>query len=228
MKIPLFDIDGILFKTGNNVHSKAFAYAFKTIYGINATKDDAGITEGRVDNQIIFEVLKIHGLSERKIKGRIKRATEAMAQYFELHKSKANPEVLPGVRKLLQKLKKNKTPIGVLTGNVEKIAWTKLKLSGLKSYFEFGAFGDKVFKRVDLVEIAKQNAEKVLGRKVETRELFIIGDTPRDIKCARDAGIKVIAVATGIYSYEELVKEKPDLLVHTLEEEKPILDFISF
>ena len=218
-------MDGVLIKTGGKVHHDAFGYAFKKVYGINATKDDAGGVEGGIDNGIITNVLSFHGLSQEKIRLKRKAATETMAKYYKAHVKDVPLEVLPGVPELLREFKKKGVPIGLLTGNVEEIAWTKVESIGLKKFFDFGAFGDSVLKRVDLIEQSRKKAQKILNRKVNLDELFIIGDTPRDIKCARDGGIKVIAVATGKYSFEELEKEKPDLLVHTMEEQKPILDF---
>ena len=64
-----------------------------------------------------------------------------------------------------------------------------------------------------------------MGKTFKTKDFMIIGDTPRDFACAREAGIKVILVATGIFPFEELTKEKPDLLVHTLEDQR-VFDFI--
>lgn len=225
MKIPLFDVDGTLFKAGGKVQHDTFGYAFKKVYGINATKDDAGVVERRVDNEIITNVLKVHGLNGKEIKAKIKLATKAMSEYFISHIDEANLQVLPGVVGLLKKLKERGATVGLLTGNVEDLAWAKLRKTGIRDFFDFGAFGDSVYRRVDLVEIARQKAEKILKREVKTKELLIIGDTPKDIKCAKDAGVKVIAVATGFYSFEDLGKENPDLVVHTLEEQKTIIDF---
>lgn len=227
MKIPLFDIDGVIFKTGGKVQNDSFTYAFKKIYGVDATKDDAEKVEGRVNNEVIYNVMKFHGLNDEEIKSKIKLATESIAQYWKDHIEETSLEILPGVRELLKKLKEKGSTIGLLSGNVEEIAWSKMTKMGLRHFFGFGAFGDSVYKRVDLVEIARQKASKVLNRDVKLDELFIIGDTPRDIKCARDGGIKAIAVSTGKYTFEELKKEKPNLLLHSLEDQKPILDFIS-
>ena len=225
MKIPLFDIDGTLFKTANPVHKNAFAYAFNKVYGVDAKQTEIR-PEGMVDNQIIIEVLKLHGLSETEIKKKIKQATKTMTRYFEEHENEVNPEILPGVMSLLEKLEHEKIPMGVLTGNVEEIAWIKLEGAGIRDFFDFGAFGDKAFKRVELVEQARQNAQKSLGKTFKTDDFIIVGDTPRDIQCAKDADIEAIAVSTGIYPFEELVDEKPDLAVHSLEE-KRVFDFIK-
>ncbi len=228
MKIPLFDIDGTLFKTGGKLHADAFRHAFKTVYGVNATKDDAEWTEGKVDNEIIIDVMKFHGLQEEKIKKNIKTATNAMSHYFKTHQNSANPQLLPGVSAILLELKATNIPMGVLTGNVEEIGWIKLEKAGFKGFFGFGAFGDSVFKRVDLVEIARENAQKTLGRTVSKDELVIVGDTPKDVQCARDAGIEVILVSTGLFTFEKLKKQKPDLLVHDFQTEgEKVIEFIK-
>ena len=81
MKIPLFDIDGTLFKTANPVHKNAFAYAFNKVYGVDAKQTEIR-PEGMVDNQIIIEVLKLHGLSETEIKVNKKNQRQQPAQNF--------------------------------------------------------------------------------------------------------------------------------------------------
>jgi phosphoglycolate phosphatase-like HAD superfamily hydrolase len=107
--------------------------------------------------------------------------------------------------------------MGVLTGNVEGLAWVKLESVDLKKYIDFGAFGSQAHVRSELVEIARQNAQKKFNKEFKTSDFVIIGDTPKDIQCAREAGIKVIAIATGKFSYKELEKENPDLLLESLE-----------
>lgn len=228
MKIPLFDIDGTLFKTADPIHKDAFSYAFKQVYNVNADQTEIN-PEGMTDNQIILEILMLHGLSEEKIKKNIKDATNIMGYYFKKHETDVNPKILPGVTELLLKLKSRKNPIGILSGNVEDIAWIKIKKAGIRNFFDFGAFGNSAFKRVDLVEIARKNAENVFQKRFKTEDFVIVGDTPKDIKCAKDAGIKVIAVTTGVYSFNKLFKEKPDLLIHNFKDKNGdnIIDFLD-
>ena len=225
MKIPLFDIDGTLFKTANPVHKDAFNYAFKKVYGQPARQDETG-PEGKTDSQIIVEVMKIRGFDPNETRKKLKTAMQVMTEYFDEHRNEVNPEVLPGVRELLASLKEKHIPLGVLTGNVEGIGWTKIERAGLRDFFDFGAFGDKTEKRVELVEIARQNASNIFKKNYETTDFAIVGDTPRDIQCARDAGITVAIAATGKFSYEDLEKEHPDLLVKTLED-KRVVEFLS-
>jgi len=225
MKIPLFDIDGTLFKTANPLHRDAFNLAFDNVYEQPARLNEID-HEGMTDSQIIVEALKTRGVSPKETRKKIKTAMKVMADFFYKHKDEITPEVLPGVKEFLSKLKERHIPLGVLSGNVEGIGWTKIERAGLRDFFDFGAFGDKTEVRAELVEIARKNAETALGRTFQTQDFVIVGDTPKDIQCARTAGIKVIIVATGIFLYEKLAEEEPDLLVHTLED-KRVFDFIS-
>ena len=65
------------------------------------------------------------------------------------------------------------------------------------------------------------------GLQVKAEEVFVIGDTPQDIIHARKAGAKVVAVATGGHSFEELAQHSPDLLVNSLEPIGTILNFLG-
>ena len=224
MKIPLFDIDGTLLKTQSPINRNVFAYAAKKVYGIDARQTEIN-PEGMTDNQIMLEVLKLHGLTEEEIKQKMPQETQAVTEYAKEHQNEIMLEILPGVKALLTNLKNKQIPLGVLTGNVEGLGWTKLERVGIKEFFDFGAFGSQAYKRIELVEIARKNAEATLGKTFQTQDFIIVGDTPRDISCAREAGIKVILVSTGVFSYKRLTEENPDLLVHTLEDPR-VFDFI--
>jgi phosphoglycolate phosphatase-like HAD superfamily hydrolase len=225
MKIPLFDIDGTLVKTQSPINRSVVAYAAKKVYGIDAQQTEIN-PEGMTDNQIMVQILKLHGLTEEEVKQKIPQEIQAVTEYVKEHQNEIELEILPGVKKLLTNIESKQIPMGILTGNVEGLAWVKLKKVGIRDFFDFGAFGSQAYKRIELVEIAKKNAEKALGKAFKTTDFMIIGDTPRDIQCAREAGIKVATVATGLSSYEKLAEEKPDLLVHTLEDQR-VFDFIT-
>jgi phosphoglycolate phosphatase len=48
--------------------------------------------------------------------------------------------------------------------------------------------------------------------------MVIVGDTPRDIEAGRVAGTRVLAVATGRFSIDDLKPHEPDLLFADLSE----------
>jgi len=227
MKIPLFDIDGTLVKTGSGINRDAFHYAVKKIYNVDAYHSEID-PEGMVDNQIVVEVLKLHGFSEEEILSKLPQEIKAVVEYAENNKASIALEVLPGVTDLLAEIKNLSTPMGVLTGNVEGLAWIKLESVNLKDYISFGAFGSQAHVRSELVEIARVNAGKKFNKEFQTSDFVIVGDTPKDILCAREAGIKVIAIATGKFSYLDLEKENPDLLLETLEGNvEKVIEFLN-
>ena len=227
-KIPLFDIDWTLLKgeeINKRVHREANDFALHNVYHQkNASWRDV-FAEGSIDTKILTDILKIHGVSEKDAKSKMPEAIEVMTQYFLEHADEGYFEPMPGTIGLLSELKERNIPMGLLTGNMENIGWEKLRKAGIKDYFSFGAFGSMAFRRVDLIEIAAQEASKVLGRDVQINDLVIIGDSPLDIACARDGGIPVIAVGAGHFKTKDLAHA--DLTLESLEEKDKILRFLS-
>ncbi len=227
-KIPLFDIDWTLLRggdKGNKIHHDAFDFALHTVYKKPTASQNEGMGQGKIDTQILIDTLKLHGVSEEEAKDRMSAALKAMVQYFNEHADEGCYEPMPGAVDLLTDLKKRGLTLGLLTGNVAEIGWEKLRRAGLKDYFSFGAFGSMAFKRVDLIKIASEEASKVLERRVDVNELFIVGDSPLDIACARDGGIPVIAVGAGHFKSHELAHA--DLTLDSLAEKDKFLKFLN-
>jgi phosphoglycolate phosphatase-like HAD superfamily hydrolase len=132
--------------------------------------------------------------------------------------------ILPGAKELLTFLN-SRVHLGVLTGNYEKIAWHKLELVGLRDFFSFGLFGHEAEDRNSLARLVLGKAKKHFHKDFLSKNIFFIGDTPKDIACAREIDAKVIAVTTGKYTKNDLELLKPDLLVSSLLDEH-ITDFI--
>jgi phosphoglycolate phosphatase-like HAD superfamily hydrolase len=132
--------------------------------------------------------------------------------------------LLPGVGSLLQRLSAEPgVVLGLLTGNVPRGAEIKLSHCGVYHYFRFGAFGDRRQTRDEVAHDALARVQEHLGRPVPAGQVLVIGDTPADIRCARAIGGKAIAVATGIYSLENLAAEAPDLLLADFADPQPLL-----
>jgi phosphoglycolate phosphatase len=94
-----------------------------------------------------------------------------------------------------------------VTGNLEAVARLKLDRAGLGGWFAAGqgAFGSDAEDRAQLPAIARRRAGRLDGGAPYPRErTVVIGDTPRDIACARADGVRCVAVATGPYAAEEL------------------------
>ncbi len=220
-RLVLFDIDGTLIKSGSKLHKLAFASAFNKIYGVD-TNINVIDHPGKTDKQIIVEVLKKNGLDEQAIRIKIDEAMREMVDFFEKKISAEEFVALDGAQELLEKLKKNNILLGLVTGNLEPIARAKLKRIKLNEYFKFGGFGNNSENRSNLIKIAIKQAEDNFNFKYNNN-VFIVGDTPRDIKAGREAGVKVITLPTGKYSEKELRAQNPDFLFKNLTCKEEIL-----
>jgi phosphoglycolate phosphatase-like HAD superfamily hydrolase len=129
-----------------------------------------------------------------------------------------NGSVLPGVHQMIQELRSLPRPplIGLLTGNIRLGAQIKLNHYGLWEMFRMGGFGDDHEDRNQIAVVARERASRVLRGALDGGEILVIGDTPRDIECARAIGARSLAVATGKYSTRQLQQESPTWAVDTL------------
>ncbi len=227
-KLPLFDIDGTLLRGGNPLHHKAFHVGFRKVFGFEATIDNIEVA-GMLDRQIIIAILKYHRYPLENIEGKMQEMFREMSQYFMENAKDMSSFLLPGVKETLELLKLNKIPVGLLTGNVEEIAWSKMEWTGILPYFQrFGGFGDAfVDVRAELIPIAVERANKLTGKNYGNKDVVIIGDTLRDIECARIMGAKVVSVCTGGSKKEDLSAMNPDLLLESLEEGEKMVEMLK-
>jgi phosphoglycolate phosphatase len=139
---------------------------------------------------------------------------QCLERYVEfLHEelSRVEVHVLPGIRELVESLSRRPgVVLGLLTGNIAEGAAAKLARTGLAHNFTVAAYGSDSPYRPDLPAVAVARAEEMSGRLYQGKEIVIIGDTPSDISCGADLGVRTIAVATGRHSVEELAAHEPD------------------
>lgn len=131
---------------------------------------------------------------------------------------------LPTVQDTLDHFRAQGFTQGLLTGNVEKGAYLKNQSFGLESYFSFGAYGCDHWDRNELGFIAAQRAGEFLSQDVSPADLLVIGDTPKDIACARACGARVAAVTTGQFQADQL--QEADWVISAAEELKEIVKSI--
>lgn len=105
---------------------------------------------------------------------------------------------------------------GLLTGNYPVAASYKLKAANIDFDFSFGAFGEFDRDRNQLPHLAIKEVRKLLGIDPDPSKFVIIGDTPRDVICAKKAGMKCVSVTTGKFGREELARHSPDLIIDSL------------
>ena len=135
--------------------------------------------------------------------------------------------LLNGVGELLESLngyyREGRVLLGLLTGNIAAGARVKTDCYGVSEYFHFGAYGDDHHDRNRLGPVAVQRASDFFGRDLTSAPVTVIGDTVKDIRCARAFGAHVLAVATGSISLSELGVHEPDILLETLEDVDGVL-----
>ncbi len=233
MRLILFDIDNTLLK-GTRAHQLAFVHALGSVFEIPFTLEDinVGNKPGTTDPEIMISALKRKGIPEKVIKEKLPLCFEKTAKVFPKLLRQENLVILPGVKSLLVALRTNGGLLGLVTGNLEPIAWTKMETVGLKSFFSFGAFGSDHAERSILVSLAIERAKNLCrgdGRSDDFffKGIYLIGDTIRDILAGKRVGVKTIAVATGNVPKEELQEAGADLVVETLAETEKLLSWIS-
>ena len=120
---------------------------------------------------------------------------------------------MPGLPSLIHRLRdETDHTLALLTGNIARGAWIKIEHFGFEGIFGFGAFGDDHHDRNQLGPIAVQRALDHSGSHFAAEDVIVIGDTPKDIACARACDAMAVAVATGRFSAPELQDHKPDVL----------------
>ncbi|MEM9283656.1 MAG: HAD family hydrolase [Verrucomicrobiota bacterium] len=215
-KLILFDIDGTLVDTegaGLLALESGFFEAFPESRGRTFPPLDLrGATDGSVV-AFLFEYFGIPDLEENRIAFFCTYET-ALRKQLVLFREHGKGRALPGVGVLLDDLaNRNEISLGLLTGNIEAGARTKLEHFSIHHYFEFGAYGDDDPVRDRLGPIAIERARRVTGREHTPGSTIVIGDTLKDVSCAKALGARCIAVATGGVSGEVLKTGEPDVIL---------------
>ncbi len=204
----LFDIDGTLLEGTTQPVGEAMRAALKEVHGVDTSVIRTQIaTAGRTDGEIARAILLDAGVSTERIDGLAASVRESCcrscARLLPYDLSRA---VLPGVRELLDWLAEQEdVKLGLLTGNYEPIARLKLTRAGIGGAFPLGqgAFGSDAEDRTALPAIARRRASTVQA-PYPRQETIVIGDTPRDIACARADGLRCVAVVSGPFRSDAL------------------------
>jgi phosphoglycolate phosphatase-like HAD superfamily hydrolase len=201
----LFDIDGTLLLKASREHAEALRHALDQVYGVRADGkvEAAGLTDGAIARALLL----LAGVDAARVDAGMPELRRcAVREYARRCPPDLSDRLAPGVTPLLDKLAGVRgLRLSLVTGNLEPIARLKLERAGIGHFFPVGqgAFGTDDDDRAALPEIARRRA----GRRDEPyprERTIVIGDTPRDIACARADGVKVICIATGPFAAEEL------------------------
>jgi len=218
MRLILFDIDGTLLRDGMAARI-AFARALRETYQTTGPIETFRFC-GMTDPECVTEIMRQAGVDEAVIHQRreecLRRYVENLTTEIRIHQDAV---LFPNVRELLERLNKlDHVLVGLLTGNVLRGAELKLRRWNLEPYFRFGAYGDDHENRSVLAQIALEKARTLSGRAFRGSETTVIGDTPKDIACARAIGARAVAVATGSVSRDTLLASEPDVLLDSFED----------
>lgn len=208
MRVLLFDIDGTLIRSGG-AGKAAMEAGLKSAFNVREIRGHVPYS-GRTDPGIGRELLATHDIEPTDANvGKLHAAYLACLPEW-LNRMQGN--VLPGVREALRRERRGAI-VGLLTGNIRGGAEVKLRHFGLWEHFPFGGFADGLCDRDDVARRAVVEAEAYVGKTIDRSEIWVIGDTPLDVKCARAIGAKAVVVATGWHEHEELVAAEPDHLL---------------
>ena len=226
-RVLLFDIDGTLLDPKDSC-PRFLKQAIQEVFGISISMDGF-VVAGKTDWQILTEVMRLAGSSDEEINAKRSAEFAAYTRNYALKGQEAGIVMLPGVDALIDRLVGYpEFALGLVTGNIHSIVSYKLRAAGLKpSVFTFGAYGDDHMDRNRLPGIALERYEEMQGSRVKNGNVLVIGDTPRDIACARSNGFKIMCVATGQYCYAELEIHHPDFLLEDLLDTERVMAIFS-
>ena len=226
-RLLLFDIDGTLVLTGG-AGKRSMDRAFEDVFGVPEAFAEVSMA-GRTDRWLVETALERHGVTATP-----ERLAAFRARYLALLEAAIGEPgcgrrgVMPGVPEVLTRLRaRDDAHLALLTGNYAEGARIKLEHFGLWDHFAWGAFGDDHAERDALARAAVAEASARGIALADPAHAIVIGDTPFDIACARAAGARVVAVATGHHPLDELRTHQPDLALDDLRDIDALVAFID-
>ncbi len=224
-RLVLFDVDGTLLVT-NGLGRKVVGEVLAAQLG--RTVDSYGASfSGKTDPQIFRELLRREGVAD------LEPAIEKALLDYRVRMSEAiaaaTITALAGAVKLIDQLaQRDDVLLGLLTGNLQPLAYAKVHRAGFRAgrfALGLGAFGSDHEDRDCLGLIALERAGKAAGRTFTGADTIVVGDTPRDVACARAIGAAAVAVASGNFSRDEL--GEADVVVESLESPGELLGLLD-
>lgn len=221
-KLFVWDVDGTLIKS-EGVGKRALEQAFEIMTGVKDACKEIKLG-GKTDTLILYEMCERFGVNKKIYKEFFEvycRVLEDIVRGDCLIRIAPN---IPGILKII----KEKGGINILgTGNIEKGARLKLLPADLNIHFDTGGFGDEETERWKIIRNGIENAEKLYKLRFEKGNIFVIGDTPRDVECAKAVGVRSVAVATGYNTMDELKECNPNFLFEDLRLSEAFLNSVE-
>lgn len=212
--LVLFDIDGTLLRRAGPAHRESLERAVWRVARVKTTTDGIPVA-GMLDRDILRRMMAAAGMKPAEIRAAMPEVIETAMRIYPRRCPDLTTKVCPGVRGFLRGLDRRGAVCGLVTGNLSRIGWTKMRRAGIDSHFRFGAFAEHGRTRAELARIAIRHARKQ-GWIGHTSPVALVGDHPNDVAAAKANSILSVAVGTGVVSWEELTGSGPDLAVADL------------
>ncbi len=208
-KYVFFDLDGTLIDTVPLI-LESFNYTFMHHFGETRPEEE---TISYIGMPLINHLKSIYPGKE-----------EELAKTYREYNDRKHDNyvaIFLGIYHLIKALHEKGIVMGVVTSKRRELAVRGLKLFNLMDYFAFvngseasqkhKPEGEPLLKAMEIINA--QNKEEVL----------YVGDSPLDILCAKNAGVRSAAVAWTYSPRSDLEKVEPDIF---LEEPLDLLRYI--
>jgi phosphoglycolate phosphatase len=228
-RLLLWDVDGTLVRAGD-LGAAVFDLALETVLGVRP--EQRVRMSGKTDPQIVGEYLQQMGLEEtpERVEAILRGIEAELAAAEAAGELAAGGAALPGVAAVLEKLAGDQRVVStLLTGNVAPNALVKVAAFGLDHWLdlEVGAYGSDDADRNLLAPIAMGRLAATYGVTLDPSDVWVIGDTPRDLDCARAAGTRCLLVGTGRFSAKELERLGADAVLEDLVDASAVIKLLT-
>lgn len=228
-RLLLWDVDGTLVRTGE-AGAMIFDEALQAVVGVRP-KFRVRMS-GKTDPQIVREYLHEMGLEELDdvVTEVLRVAAELLAEADRRGELVSGGVTCPGVGDVLARLASDHRVVSTLvTGNIAPNAVVKVAAFGLDRWLDLtiGAYGSDEADRRLLVPLALDRFASLRGIRLDPSDAWVIGDTPRDLECARVAGVRCLLVATGRHDAEELTSLGADEVLNDLSDIKAVVELLT-
>ena len=140
-----------------------------------------------------------------------------MKEYYHFYEERHNElaSLYPGIRDLLDFVKRNGILIGLFTGKGRRTTEISLREFGIASYFDVVMTGDDV----DHFKPSGDGIKKIMAQfSLKPDEVLMVGDAIADVKASRECGVRIAAVVWDSYSKEKVIEAATDYLFHSVKE----------
>ena len=232
MRLVLWDVDGTLVRIGDlgrDPFQQAIADALQRDLGPEFHRRVQ--MSGKTDPQIARELLEIAELGDDEREAALPEVLRRLEHHLAAaeHLMEERGQAMKGAEDVLSKLAAIDGVVqSVLTGNLAANALVKLRAFGLDRWLDLdiGAYGSDHHDREELVPIALAKARGRYGDGFSPEETWVVGDTPRDLACAKSGGARCLLVATGRYTREELEGLGADVVLDDLSDVSEVVEWL--